>query len=78
MTSENREMIEFRIVVLNKRISRLRVLGQYSAMSLPFFGMFYILSGEFNASLKEKLNLIHKQRYDFKPGNINQPFIRDF
>jgi len=22
--------------------------------------------------------LIHKQRHDLKPGNINQPFIRDF
>jgi len=37
--------------VLNKRIARPQVLQQYSARSLPFFDTFYILSGEFNASL---------------------------
>jgi len=51
LAAENREMIEFRLVVLNKRIARPQVLRQYSAIFWPFFGTFYILSEEFNASL---------------------------
>jgi len=49
LTAENRKMVEFQMVVLNKRIARPQVLRQYSAISWPFFGRFYIPSGEFYA-----------------------------
>jgi len=46
-------MIEFQQVVLNNQIAMPLLLRQYSAISLPFFGKLYILSGKFIEKIRE-------------------------
>jgi hypothetical protein len=68
LTGKNQNMVEFRRVMLNKPITGPLVSRQYTAISVAFFGSFYILSEKFDAglmhsctsgkeaSMKEKLN----------------------